>query len=276
MAFITMPAPSSAGALSFGMPAVETIQQYGSADTIIDLIIMGEGYTEAEFPLYASNVIELVEHIFSVSPFAENRSLFNIYKINVISADSGIDNPTKGIYADTAFDAEQNNTLILINHWENMIAASALAPETDIVIILANSPDWGGSANVRTAVSFNGSSLGTADHIFVHLSLHEFGHALGLLADEYDGIISGTPGNTYDFGEPTNVNATAETDSLLIKWQEHLGYEGVAMFSGALGFDNNVYRPTEHACIMRTLVDASGVLIPFCRVCQEDGLEFGE
>ena len=260
------------GVLVFESPEVEVLQWSGESETTLDLVILGEGYTEAELPVYATDVIDLVQHLFSVSPFFENQFLFNVFKINVVSADSGIDVPSQEIYVDTPFDAEYQQNVILIKHWENLIEAVSKIPATDVVMVLANTPLWGGAGNPRTVISCNCSSPGTNDRIYKHMMVHELGHALGLLADEYDGTIWGTPGNIYDGQEPSNVNSTIEIDPVLIKWWEHLGYEGVDIFEGALSFDFGVYRPTQSSCLMRILTDSKGNYLPFCRVCREDGL----
>ncbi len=128
------------------------------------------------------------------------------------------------------------------------------APDVDVVAAIANSTTYGGagypSSDLATAAARNGLS--------VDLLLHELGHGLGDLADEYDY----GDGATYYGSEPSERNVSilsaAEMEASGTKWAAWLGvndpfYDGlVSTYEGARYYQYGIYRPTTNS-IMRTL-----------------------
>ena len=98
-------------------------------------------------------------------------------------------------------------------------------------------------------MSYNGSSMN-------EVQIHELGHSLGQLADEYD-----YPYQTYTGGEPSAVNVT--TSPVGQKWSIWWGTDGISSFQGAGYYLFGLYRPKSN-CLMRAL----GTTL--CAVCREN------
>ena len=122
--------------------------------------------------------------LFAESPYNEYRNYFNIYRIEVTSAESGADHPATGILKNTALDAAYDcggiTRLICVDTAKvnAVIAASVPAPTAhDLVLVIVNDPQYGGSGGSVAVASTNAAA--------VEIVLHETGHTLALLADEY-------------------------------------------------------------------------------------------
>jgi hypothetical protein len=141
---------------------------------------------------------------------------------------------------------------------------ATLMPEYDIVALIVNDTEYGGSGGFPLIASVNQSS---AD-----IAIHELGHSFSNLGDEYGDPFPGFP----DFEEP---NTTTETNRALIKWNawilddtpvptpQTFDYASVVgLFEGAHYHFTGWYRP-KYNCKMRTLN------APFCEVCSETLVE---
>jgi hypothetical protein len=127
-------------------------------------------------------------------------------------------------------------------------ADAALAPANEgRVMVLVNDSRYGGCA-ATFAVSYNGAWMTEAE-------VHEVGHSLGLLADEYD-----YPNTTYSGSEPSQANIT--TSPVGQKWSQWWGTNGISAFQGAGYYLYGLFRPRID-CLMRSLG------VPLCEVCQE-------
>jgi len=224
--------------------AVETIIDNGPPQNRINVVFVGDGYTAAELDLYAAHVEDAVAGLFSEQPLAAYAGYFNVYRVDVISNESGVDEPDSGIYRDTALDMAYDcggiARLLCIDYSKAQNAANS-APQVDTIVALANSTRYGGAgySGLATAAGDNGST--------VELVLHEFGHSFGRLADEYD-----YGGDTnYTGPEPGQPNASiytaAEQFALQIKWYRWLDLPNVDTFEGALYSLYGVYRPTSNS-----------------------------
>jgi IgA Peptidase M64 len=162
---------------------------------------------------YSTDVDNLVKAIFAQSPYADYAPYFNIFRIDVTSKESGADHPERGVFRDTAFGAAYNcggvQRLICINSTavSDALSRNIPAADRDLVIILVNDSEYGGSGG-RYAVA-------STHPLVAELMLHEAGHTLGLLGDEYEGPDScGDPKV-----EPASANITRETTRDAIKWK---------------------------------------------------------
>ena len=228
----------------------ETIINNGSAANRIDIAIMGDGYTSSEMEKYKNDVQNAMTLFFNNEPFHEYRNFFNVHRIDVVSSQSGADHPERSAFVNTALDATYNcsgiQRLICVNNGKVFtILGNSVAPsQSDIVIVIVNDPEYGGSG---------GSVAVTSTHVDVlELILHELGHSFGLLADEYGGPPPPACNNTI---EPSAANATKATDRALIKWNQWIDastpiptlstLQGVpGLYEGAVYCDAGLYRPT--------------------------------
>jgi hypothetical protein len=230
---------------------VVPIQQTGASDQRFDLVFVGDGYTTAELDLYHDHVLSKWTELSAVEPFKSYRQYFNVWQVDVVSPQSGVDNdPTLGTDRDTALDMgfwcqgrdTQTERLLCVNQTKATQFA-ALAPEADQVIALGNTAKYGGAGGgVATAAGANDQAG--------QIAVHELGHSIGGLADEYE-----YPYDQYTGTEPTEVNVTANPTGA--KWSAYLGQASpdggvIGAFEGARYYRLGLYRPTENS-IMRTL-----------------------
>src|SRR5262245_10779421 len=79
----------------------------GDSDNRVDIIVLGDGYTASEIEAaFTADVLEYLSYIFDDSaltqPLGRYENFFNIYAVDVVSNESGADNPGLGIVRDTA------------------------------------------------------------------------------------------------------------------------------------------------------------------------------
>ena len=229
---------------------VETIINNGNPANRVDIAILGDGYTAGEMQKYRDDVQNLMTRFFNESPFNEYRNFFNVHRIDVISSQSGADHPERSVFVSTALDATYNcagiQRLICVNVGTvNTILANSITPvQRDMVFVIVNDSEYGGSGGAVAVTSTNS--------LVLELILHELGHSFGLLADEYGGPPPPACNNTI---EPSAVNATKVTDRSLIKWNHWIDastaiptltpLNGVpGLYEGAVYCDGGLFRPT--------------------------------
>ena len=201
---------------------VDRILHNGDPSTKVDLVILGDGYAEKDLPKFRKDVKRFVGDLFSVSPFKERKSDFNVWAVEVVSQESGIDEPTRGIWRQNALGCTYNSfgtpRYVLCFDNKALRNAAALAPY-DALYILVNSGRYGGSGIFDLyAVCYSGpEEVGDSwwpDYVFVH----EFGHSFAGLADEYySSNVSYV--DFYPKGvEPWEPNITALLNPSHVKW----------------------------------------------------------
>ncbi|GJQ59106.1 MAG: hypothetical protein D8M57_04795 [Candidatus Scalindua sp. AMX11] len=197
--------------LTRGEPAF-TMRHNGDSANRVDLVILGDGYTESEMGKYGNDVENLVNGFFSQEPFKEYQNYFNVHRIEVISSESGADHPERGEFKDTVFNATYNcagiQRLICVNisKVNDILANSLEFNQRDIILVIVNDSEYGGSGGAIAVASTHSA--------VVELVLHEIGHSFGHLADEY----TSSPPTCNNTIEPFQPNVTMETDRNLIKW----------------------------------------------------------
>jgi len=194
----------------------------GMPENKVDLLILGDGYTKEDLKKFHRDVKRYTDDLFAVSPFKERAKDFNVWAIDVISQESGIDEPRKNQWKQTTLGASYNSLdlsryiLSLSNKEIHDIAA--MVPY-DNIYILVNSPRYGGGGIFNCMAtcytcSENGQPDWWSDYVFVH----EFGHTFAGLADEYY-----TSNVAYNDLYPADVepwepNITTLTNEQHLKW----------------------------------------------------------
>jgi hypothetical protein len=202
--------PARAGALI-------KLHERGDPATKLDLLILGDGYTAAQRPKFIADARRLLKVLFSTSPFKERENEINVWGLVPASPQSGISRPSQGIHRRTplgatydAFDSERY-ILTFENRAVRDIAANA---PYDVMEILTNTQTYGGGG-IFGLYSTVAADSEWAPYIFVH----EFGHHLAGLADEYytSQVAYLPPTNKI---EPWEPNVTALLDPANLKWKD--------------------------------------------------------
>lgn len=259
---------------SFGQSFdVDTLYFGGNAANRLNIVLVGDGYDSTE---QAKQIVDLTashNKLFNTTPYKEYKPFFNSVAIKVISNESGAKHPNTATdcpsgagyipttdpdnYFGSSFDEGFHRCLYINNFLEMFNVLVANYPMYDKVGVIANSPYYGGCGGGYAVASAHSSS---AD-----IMIHEFGHSLGGLGDEYD------YGNCF---ASSGKNWTTQTDSALVPWNVWFTpgvpiptpggqyCSSIALYEGAHYCTSGVYRP-KCSCMMRSLGP------PFCEVCRE-------
>ncbi len=252
----TAPSRRTGWTVPRGAANVVTLENNGPPDQRLDIVFVGDGYTEAELPLFRAQVDAQVQALFQIEPFKSYRSHINIHRVDVISNESGVDHdPTLGVLRDTALDMGfwcQGNSDIERSLCVDSFKArsyAALAPGDEHVVALANSTKFGGAAFFGTLISCV-SAASSSPHATLH---HELGHSLFTLEDEY---ATGGPA-VYSGPEfaRNNISIHDETTQtqLQTKWwrvmgQSLPGFDGpTGAYEGARYSRLGIFRPSPNS-----------------------------
>jgi len=195
---------------------VVAILDNGDPATKVDLLILGDGYTDAEFDTFIARARELADLLFAISPFRERKSDFNVWALAPASAESGISRPSTNTYRDspigTTYDAFRSERYVLTFDNRNMRRIASSTPY-DFIEILTNTEVYGGGG-IYGLFSTAAADSEWAPYLFVH----EFGHHFAGLADEYytSAVAYEAPENIV---EPYEPNVTALLDPAELKWR---------------------------------------------------------
>ena len=238
----------AAAVSGFGQTATALVLN-GDPSNRIDLVILGDGYTADELEKFATDAARLRKDIFDEEPFREYKRYFNVWRVDVASIESGSDHPERDppVAKDTAFDSTYNcadiRRLICVD-LSKVEGALSNVPlvQRDFVLMIVNDEQRGGSGGTIAVASVRRNDV----------LLHELGHSMAALADEY---ASSPPPKCINDVEPFQVNVTMETDPALIKWGAWIDVgtaiptgsteNGVpGLYLGAKYCTEGLYRPT--------------------------------
>ncbi|HEX6086833.1 MAG TPA: M64 family metallopeptidase [Thermoanaerobaculia bacterium] len=203
---------------SAGRPAgkVWSYLDNGSPATKVDLLIIGEGYTEAEMPKLRRDVERLAGKLFATEPFKSRKSDFNVRVLELPASKSGVHRPRTRDDRRTVTGVEYNifdsERYVLTLDNKAMRDAASAAPY-DFIEILVNEKQYGGGG------IFNDQATSSVDSAFSeYVFVHEFGHHFAGLGDEYyTSQVAYETGGT-DHPEPWEPNITA--NGARPKWME--------------------------------------------------------
>ena len=244
---------------------VDTIHYTGDITKRINLVILSDGYQQNELPKFVTDAESFSTAFFAESPYKEYKDYFNVFIIKVPSKESGAshpgtatdvtepDHPVKHVdnYFGSTFDYYNIHRLLVPTKGaaiSNVLATNF--PAYDQVLILTNSPYYGGSGGAYATASLHSSAN--------EIAIHEIGHSLVRLKDEYyagDGYAS------------EGINMTQETNPSAVRWANWNNSNGVGVHQHCCsGNSASWYRPHQN-CKMRYLGH------PFCSVCIEGSIE---
>lgn len=258
---------------------IDTLQYQGPQAKVVNLVIMGDGYTAAELGYFQEDAQYFVDYFFKTEPFRQYQRFFNVFAINTISKESGakhactaadcpkVEHNHKNLPArfnkfpkrivvpeaspNTIFGSsfDNNNIHRLVVPQNGKLIEEILSnhlPDYTQVVILVNSPYYGGSGGKYATATVNYDSN--------DIAVHEIGHSFANLGDEY------WAGVGYAV---ERSNRTQEADPKKVAWSHWIGVNDVGVYTyGGKDARSNWFRPHEY-CKMQYLT------APFCSVCQE-------
>ncbi|HEY8539770.1 MAG TPA: IgA Peptidase M64, partial [Steroidobacteraceae bacterium] len=211
--------PSSTDIIREMPPAPATpiaIRNSGQPSEKVDLLILGDGYTQAEAAKFEADARRLSDVLFQTEPFRSRANDFNVWAMMVPTPRSGISRPSTDQHhpslLGTRYDIFGSERYVLTLDNRAFRDLAQYAPY-DFVEILVNNETYGGGGIFG---QFSTAAAGSdwANYLFIH----EFGHHFAALADEYY-----TSPVAYQSGqerpEPWEPNVTALLDPAKLKWR---------------------------------------------------------
>jgi IgA peptidase M64/peptidase M64-like protein len=194
---------------------VWTLFENGPASEKVDLLVIGEGYTDAEMTKFHNDAKRLVAKLFATEPFKSRQKDFNVRAIDLPASQSGVNRPRTSDDRRTATAVQYNifdSERYVLTFDNRSLRDIASAAPYDFLEILVNEKTYGGGG------IFNDQATASVDSAFSeYVFVHEFGHHFAGLGDEYY-----TSDVAYETGgekpEPWEPNLTANGEHP--KWFE--------------------------------------------------------
>jgi hypothetical protein len=227
----------------------------GAPQRCLDIVILGDGYERWQLEKYRRDARRFTALLLATPPFAALRDTINVWGIESPSRESGVDEPGKGVFRDTAlsmsFNTFGSSRYLMTTDNKTLRDVAANAPY-DAIYVMSNTSRYGGGGVFGLYASFV-SDNEYDEYVFIH----EFGHSFGGLGDEY--FTSQVAYNDmYPRGvEPWEPNLTAQKQREKIKWRDQIvddtpvptppeaaNAARVGLFEGAGYSAKGLYRPS--------------------------------
>jgi len=256
---------------NLGLPVYDAWIGNKDITKAVDIVILPEGYTQAEMGKFIKDCDFFVKSLFDYAPYNRYRESFNVRGVMAASKESGCTMPGDHIYKNTAmrfsfwtFDSER----YCMSTDNRDIRDLAGQVPYDQIYVLVNTEKYGGGGIYNFYCSSASSNSFSSDVI-----IHEFGHGFAGLADEY--YYEDADDHMYNLAlEPWEPNLTTLVD-FNSKWGDMMDkktpvptprekkYEHtIGVFEGGGYETKGMYSP-HMDCLMKTFKGHE-----FCPVCQ--------
>ena len=247
----------------------------GNIANSLDIVLLPDGFTADEKYKFLASCHMWSDALFKYAPFTQNKHRINIRAVWAPSNEKGISKPGTGKWVDnllgTRFFTFNSERYQMTEEFQKVRDVAACAPYESI-FILTNTNKYGGGGIYNFYGLGSAGETGKTGEVYVH----EFGHSLMGLGDEY--IEKGnTVSALYPEGkEPWEANLTRFVD-FNGKWEKKIE-EGtpiptvaekgttekdwkIGAYEGGGYLEKGIYRGWPE-CMMKALTE-------FCPVCQE-------
>ncbi|MBN1388959.1 MAG: hypothetical protein JW965_10965 [Bacteroidales bacterium] len=229
-----------------------SLQHTGTDSNRVKLVYASDGYTAEDISTFPGHVESSVTYLtspgLSVRPLPRYKNFINIYRIDLISSESGISvaprhgEPKTEVVNNSLGGTRDEDRLGWVDHRLARQLFSEAAEKVGIEkfdwsFVVLNNPGYHNSGGRYVVFSYNFGR---------EIALHEAGHGFFGLADEYYGR------GKYERDEPRHVNVTA--DSTGAKWSHWIGYVDndtilgkMDVYEGAIYASEGAYRPSKNS-----------------------------
>ncbi len=194
------------------------------SDPKLSILIMGDGYAEADMHAYRSQVTSQVLGALRLDQLLLHQDAFRVVRVDLVSVESGVRERRYNSRGTITSDVFKSSRLGLIPNdswdrcWFDMSTFTdarieklrqRFAPDADHVIVLVKSNTWGGCSSVGPGTGYftEGSGMATV--------AHEMGHNLFALGDEY---VSDSARETFTGVSRYPNTSEAPSDWTMLKW----------------------------------------------------------
>ncbi len=249
----------------------------GTIEHSLDIVLLPDGFTAEEKDKFVASCNAWRDALFNYEPFTSEKQRINIRAVWAPSKESGISVPGKGEWKETLLDCRfytfGSERYQMTTEFQKVRDVAASAPY-EAIFILTNTDKYGGGGIYNYYGLGSAGKTGRTGEVYVH----EFGHSLMGLGDEYVEI-GNTVSALYPSGkEPWEANLTTLVD-FDKKWKGMIA-EGtpsptpvndsllklpdtqwpIGTYEGGGYLEKGIYRPWP-MCMMNQLYN-------FCPVCQ--------
>ena len=217
---------------------IDTIQYVGDPETTYDLVILAEGYTEAEISKFREDAKNVKASLSTNNTYAQLLPKMNIFSISTISKESGISlrasfplptdpiqteeikNTTFSIYFLNSFRAYFLDDSII---YKAKNLAAEFIPFSEVVLILTNDEEHSSGRASFKGVAVATRFKSTESNWSHYLVNHELAHSIAGLAD------------AYSESKEISFNKDITNDPTKIKWKDLLHLPDVGIDSIVTG-----------------------------------------
>ena len=237
---------------------VDTLHKSGPIEKRLNVVILGDGFTKDELPKFSYEAKQFADFFLNYEPYNRYREYFNFFAIPTPSNESGVTNPgtapdaypdqpvgVKDTYYGATFGISVHRLVTIGKGYVLFDVLGYNFPAYDLIVVLVNTPFYGGSGGGMAVHTLNISAN--------KIGVHEIGHTLSGLNDEY------WPG--YGWEGP---NMTQTNDPEKIRWKNWLNELNVQIYPhGTEGAAATWFKPVNGRCLMEYLSE------PMCAVCKQ-------
>ena len=239
--YIVDPPPHKA-ARAEDFEVVKLLDNGADSENIV-LTILGDGFTASQQDYFIESAQTISNYLLNFFPFSSYKDNFNIYAVKVISNVSGAaQHPSALIdnYFGSTYSHDGQTERLLYTSYSSKVleVLNTYTPTYNVPIIIVNSTVYGGGGGTWAVTSLDTRAR--------EILVHELGHSLGDLADEYWWRGAEAP------------NLTSNNNPATIKWRPWLDIENIGIYPHEES--PTWFRPHQN-CEMRYLNRA------FCEVC---------
>ena len=220
----------------------------------LNILILPEAYTHEDMNDFVADACKLHSILKNTSPYSYLMDKLNIWYAAGYLSESGELGSKK-----TAFGSgKPSDRTITIDEDSvvNAVAEAKLNPANTIVVILVNTDAYIGYCTFYNGVRPTMAVCAARDNYYATTIIHELGHAIGLLADEYDDDKAATESDVnrlkirHDEGYYLNVSSSAEN----VAWRMIIDDDAYAMeqtgvYVGAYYCSSGMFRSTKNSAM---------------------------
>ena len=236
----------------------------------LDIVLIPEGYSKEEVEYFKEECKKFAEYLFKYEPYKSHKENINIWGVSAYSEESGVDIPGDTVWVNSilnsnfyTFDSER---YLMVEDFQKVRDVAANAPY-DQIYILANTEKYGGGA-IYNFYSVTATRNRKTEKIFIH----ELGHGLAGLADEYytsqvsyenffpEGVEPWEPNITTMVNFESKWKNLLDEDTPVPTPDNELYDDVLGVFEGGGYVAEGVFRPTRNS-VMKAL-ESGGYNLP--------------
>ncbi len=233
----------------------------------IDIVIMGDGYSDRLMETFEADAATVMDQIFSVEPFKSFRECFNVYRLDLVSANEVLSDITSTVLGTKVYGeyVSYNNGMVLDagrqlfadlgdeSRMDNAVLIALLNHENVAGQGWAYYPDSENDYADGTGIAYVSRSDG--EESLKAKLLWEVGFAFTKLAGEAGGLGTMDVGTSDNLKQPMesygwykNLDFTSDPEQ--VRWakfltREEYAGEGLGVYEGGYGYGYGVWRSSE-------------------------------